>query len=64
MYPLDDVWINCLKNLNVTSMSPLDKCPLAPSDCPLEVVVRAPNNIPVMHEWFQGFVDHSKTSME
>jgi len=31
MYPLDNVWINCLKNLNVTSMSPLDKCPLAPS---------------------------------
>jgi len=32
MYPLDNVWINCLKNLNVTSMSPLDKYPLAPSD--------------------------------
>jgi len=26
MYPLDNVWMNCLKNLDVTSMSPLDKC--------------------------------------
>jgi len=32
MYPLDNVQKNCLKNLNVTSISPPDKCPLAPSE--------------------------------
>jgi len=32
MYPLDNVWTNCLKNLNVSSMYPLGKCPLAPSE--------------------------------
>ena len=31
MYPLDNVWTNCLKNLNVSSMYPPGKCPLAPS---------------------------------
>jgi len=31
MYPLDTFWVNCLKNLNVTSMYPLGKCPFAPS---------------------------------
>jgi len=33
MYPLGNVWTHCLRNLNVSSMSPLDKCPFAPSDC-------------------------------
>ena len=32
MYPLGNVWMNCLKNLNVSSMYPLGKCPLAPSE--------------------------------
>jgi len=32
MYPLDTFWVNCLKNLNVSSMYPLGKCPFAPSD--------------------------------
>ena len=32
MYPLDNVRTNCLKNLNVSSMYPPGKCPLAPSD--------------------------------
>jgi len=31
MYPLGNVWKNCLKNLNVTSMCPPGKFPLAPS---------------------------------
>jgi len=31
MYPLGNVWTNRLRNHNVTSMCPLDKCPLAPS---------------------------------
>jgi len=32
MYPLGNVWTHCLRNLNVSSMCPLGKCPLAPSD--------------------------------
>ena len=36
MYPLDTFWVNCLKNLNVSSMYPLGKCSFAPSVSPLE----------------------------
>jgi len=31
MYPLGNVWTHCLRNLNVSSMCPPGKCPLAPS---------------------------------
>ena len=31
MYPLGNVWTQCLRNLNVSSMCPPGKCPLAPS---------------------------------
>jgi len=30
MYPLGNVWTHCLRNLNVTSVYPPGKCPLAP----------------------------------
>ena len=31
MYPLGNVWTHCLRVLNVSSMCPPGKCPLAPS---------------------------------
>jgi len=34
----DNVWTNCLRNLNVSSMYTLGKCPLAPSDSALQSV--------------------------
>ena len=45
MYPLDTVWTNCLRNLNVTSsICPLGKCPLAPSVTECEVIaLRCPS---------------------
>ena len=35
MYPLGNVWTHCLRNLNVSSMCPPGKYPLAPSVCDL-----------------------------
>lgn len=33
-------------------------------NCPAEVVVGAPNEIPPLHEWFDGVVDYCYGSME
>jgi len=58
MYPLGNVWTHCLRILNVSSMCPPGKCPLAPSAYWNPILSTIINS---MHNLYLGLIkDHCR----